>query len=138
MWVAETGCEPRSENSGTTALTSMPSSLAHTGVTGRLSKMMILDFPAGAHSSEKDLDININSPHNTMLLTKRSLVCLFSCLIHKAWKGSQREEHLPMLTSRVGGRGKMHLLYCFDSEPQLMSSFQNSGVPPCPGVACGP
>lgn len=39
MWVAETGCEPRSENSGTTALTSMPSSLVPTGVTRRLSKI---------------------------------------------------------------------------------------------------
>ena len=39
MWVAETGCEPRSENSRTTALTSMPSSLVPTGVTRRLSKI---------------------------------------------------------------------------------------------------
>lgn len=32
---------------------------------------MTLDFPAGGHSSEKDLVVNMSSPHNAMLLPKR-------------------------------------------------------------------
>lgn len=104
MWVAEAGLEPRSEGSrsGCVHLNALqPLSCSVTWKRSWQIKMP-LSFPIRAHSGEKDLDVNADSPFIAMLLTQRqNMVRPFfsfskTFVTSKVWKGSQSNKFMCM------------------------------------------